>query len=179
MTVSKRITSILTGLVMILLAFLMLIETDNSIIVISRFLSIFLIFSGIKTMHFYFTMARHMVGGRNMLINGVLRFSFGVFTVSTLDEPKIYVIIYLMSILGFTGLVSILRAFEARASEGAWMWKFAGGVGCILLSVFSFIFGVIKNDIDTVVLVYVLVIIYNAFSRIALAFRRTSIVYIQ
>lgn len=132
---------------------------------------------GIKDIFFYFTMARHMVGGKMILFQGVVVLDFAVFTGTLTGVPPIYVMIYLIAIHAFSGAVEVLRAMEAkRTVEGPWKVKLSHGIVNIALALFCMVF---IMDAATAVMIYSVGLLYSAFIRIISAFRRTSFLLIR
>ena len=58
-------------------------------------LGLTLMLSGIRSLVYYFTMAKHMVGGLAVLYRGVIVFDIGLFTLSLVDVPLIFIMLYL------------------------------------------------------------------------------------
>ena len=79
----------------------------------------------------------------------------------------------------FTGAVSILRANESRRYGARWRMKMAFGVTNVLLAVAVVVGTVVFREPFITVGIYGAGLIYSAVLRIASAFKRTDIVYIQ
>ena len=174
----QRERKVLFGLCMIAVAlFLILFPSDEAYMLIVAILSLGLAIAGIKDIIFYFTMARHMIGGKMILIQGVIILDFALITGSLTNVPKIYILLYLIGIHAFSGVVEVLRAMESKkAVEGPWKLKFSHGVINFLLAVACLIF--IRKS-NTALLIYSLGLIYSAVVRIFSAFRRTSFILIE
>ena len=122
-------------------------------------------------------MARHMAGGKMILIQGVILVDFAYFTGSLSNVPKVYILLYLIGIHAFWGAVEILRAMEAKNSVGGpWKLKFFHGLVNITLAILCVI--LIRKP-NTVLLIYSLGLIYSAIVRIISSFRRTSFILIE
>jgi uncharacterized membrane protein HdeD (DUF308 family) len=117
-----------------------------------------------------------MVGGRSVLLLGIFLLDFCAFTVTILDEPRVIVILYLVGWHGFSGLVSLLRAREAKLHKGNWKFKAANGVVNILVVIGCICF---VNNPAMLTLIYSVGLCYSAITRIISAFKPTQIVYIQ
>lgn len=174
----QRVRKVLFGLCMIAVAlFLILYPSDEMYMVIVLILSLGLAIAGIKDVIFYFTMARHMIGGKMILIQGVIILDFALLTGSLTNVPKIYILLYLIGIHAFSGVVEVLRAMESKKSvEGPWKLKFSHGIINFLLAVACLIF---IRRANTALLIYSLGLIYSAVVRIFSAFRRTSFILIE
>ncbi|MBR4394417.1 MAG: hypothetical protein IKT07_10415 [Oscillospiraceae bacterium] len=177
MSTGQRFTHVLTGLAMIALGVLMMLEPEDCVVIAAGLLSISLTVRGIRYLVYYFTMARHMVGGKLMLYVSIISLDLGLFTATLLDTPRFYIFLYLIAAYAFSGVINLLRGLEARNYGGA-AWKHSiihGGV-CILIALASVVF---IRSADVLVVFYSAGLIYSALIRIATAFRRTAIVYIQ
>lgn len=178
MNLYSRIKDILFGLVMLLFAFILLTDPQSDIyILIILVMAIGLAVKGIKDIAFYFTMARHMVGGKIMLFQGVITLDFALFTFSLTDIPRVYILLYLIGVHAFSGVVELLRGMEAkRTVDGPWKLKFSHGVINMLLALACVIF--IGNS-GTAVIIYATGLIYSAVMRIISAFKRTAFILIE
>ena len=91
--------------------------------------------------------------------------------------PIFYLMLYLLVANLISGVIEILGAREARQMEaGSWKLKMAIGAADVLFGLAS-IFCIGRPNI--LVYIYAAGLIYSAVLRIASAFRRTAIVYIQ
>ena len=168
MTNIQKINNVVLGIISIAVAIYMIIDPQDGYLLMLFILSFSLAFRGLKELFYFFTMGRHMVGGRFSLYKGVFLLDIGFFTGSLIDIPKTYVMIY---------LVEILRVMETRRyGSKSWKLKFSHGIINILLAVFCIVF--IKHQ-RTVILVYALGLIYSALIRIVSAFRKTAFIFIQ
>ncbi len=151
--------------------------SDEAYLFVIAVLTLGLAIKGLKDIIFYFTMARHMVGGKMILIQGVIVLDFALLTGSLSDVPKIYILLYLVGIHAFTGVVEILRAMEARRTvSGPWKMKFSHGVINFLLALSCFIF---IRQTYTALVIYSMGLLYSAIMRIANSFRRTTFILIE
>lgn len=176
MTGFQRIRKILFALGMIAVAVFLIVEPTEYMLIVS-ILAIGLAIAGIKDIIFYFVMARHMVGGKMILIQGVIILDFAMLTGSLAEVPKIYILLYLIGIHAFSGVVDVLRAMEAkRTVEGPWKLKITHGMVNLALALCCLIF--IRKS-NTALLIYSLGLIYSAIVRIFSAFQRTSFILIE
>lgn len=180
MTGLQRIRSIIIGCLMMACGILILVIPNLGYGIVALILSVAMLLYGIRTLVYYFTMARNMVGGRGILYIGVIVLDLGIFTLTIADNGTVFIIIYLLTIHLFSGLVDILRALEAkRILAPFWKHKLSYGIVNIVIAVAAFISGVILRSTDMLVYIYSAGLIYSAISRIITAFRKTAIVYIQ
>ncbi len=178
MTIYQRIKKILFSICMFAVAlFFILFPSDNAYRIVVSILSLGLAIAGIKDIVFYFTMARHMVEGKMILIQGVIIFDFAIITGSLADVPKIYILLYLIGIHAFSGVVEILRAMESRRTvDGPWKMKFSHGIVNFILAIACLIF--IRRS-HTALIIYSLGLMYSAVIRLFDAFRKTAFVVIE
>ena len=173
----QRVKNVVFGLGMILCAVLLLAGEDDGCFLVMLILAFSLIVRGFSELIYYFTMARHMVGGKLILFIGVVLLDLGIFTISLADESKVVVVLYLIGFHAFASLVNLLRAREAmRYRSSAWRINMAQGVTSLLILAASLLFA---RDQGMLVLLYCAGLVYSAFLRIYSAFQRTAIVYIQ
>ena len=152
-------------------------RSDDTYMIIVAILSLGLAIAGIKDIVFYFTMARHMVGGKMILIQGVIIFDFAIITGSLANVHKIYILLYLIGVHAFSGVVEVLRAMEARRTvDGPWKLKFSHGIVNLLLATACFVF--IRQS-DTALIIYSVGLMYSAAIRLYSAFCKTAFVVIQ
>ncbi len=178
MTIYQRIKKILFSLCMFAVAlFFILYPSDNAYMIVVGILSIGLAIAGIKDIVFYFRMARHMVEGKMILIQGVIIFDFAIITGSLADVPKIYILLYLIGVHAFSGVVEVLRAMEAKSTVGGpWKLKFSHGIVNFALAIACLIF--IRQS-NTALIIYSLGLMYSAVVRLFDAFGKTTFMVIE
>ena len=178
MTIFQRIKNVLFGILVLAAGVVFLLDpSDEAYMIIIAFLTLGLAIRGISDIFFYFTMARHMVGGKVILYKGVVILDFAFLTGTLSNVPKIYILLYLIAIHAFAGAIDVLRAMEARSKvEGPWKLKCFQGVGNILLAVACLVFIRYTN---TALIIYSIGLIYSAILRIISAFRPTAFIVIK
>ncbi len=167
----QKIRSILFALVMMAAGLIIILEPDKGYRIVISILGVWLLFYGIGTLIYFFSMARHMVGGKIILYKGIILTDFGYLSASIVDVPRIYVLGYLIIIHAFSGLVEILRAFEQRRYGAGMKMKLTHGIVNILLALACVVF--IKRP-ATACIIYGIGIIYSACMRIGSALRKTE-----
>ena len=174
----QRIKGVLAGLVMLAVAALLIAYPyDGKYMIIVGILSLGLTIGGIKNIIFYFRMARHMVGGKLILVQGVIILDLAFLTGSLTTVPRVYILLYLIVMHAFYGIIEVLRAMESkRAVEGPWKLKFGHGLVNFTLSLACLVFIRYPN---TAVIIYSLGLIYSAVIRIISSFRRTTFIFIE
>ena len=153
MTSMKRVQKVLLALLMLLCACFLVADPEDGFTVVALIVSISLTAYGIRTLFYYFTMARHMVGGKSILFIGIILTDLGVFSLTTADDPKLFLVVYLLGVHAFSGAMGVLRALEAKR--------------LLLRSTASLSY------------IYAATLFYSACVQLVSAFRKTAIVYIQ
>lgn len=179
MTAFQRIKNIFIAFIMIIGSIIIVWIPEDGIPLIVLILSMSLTLYGLKNIFYYFSMARHMVGGRSILYTGVIIFDLGVFTLTVADNSNSFVILYMLIIHMFSGVVDILRALESKRMSSSWRFKFTSGAINIAIAIAAFVAGYMLKSLSVIVYIYSAGLIYSAISRIITAFRKTAIVYIQ
>ena len=180
MTLARRIGKIVTALFTAFIALLLYSEGEDGLPLVGLILSASLILFGLRSLIFYFTMARHMVGGKSLLFRGIIVLDLAVFTISMVDDPKVFIILYLLGIHAFAGVTGVLRALEARRyGSPSWRWTMVLGIGNFTIAVLAVVAGFFLPDTKDLVYLYAGCLFYSACVQIASAFRKTAIVYIQ
>ena len=180
MTGSRRILNIFSGLLLLVFSALLFVSPEDAIPVVLLVIGLGITVRGLQTLIYYFTMARYMVGGKQVLYRTIILLDFGLFTSALSNHPAIYIILFIAGIHLLSGLVTALRANEAR-QEGSSKWILTACYA--LIDVFLFVlviyFGLVRKSMSMTVYIYAVGIVNTAFNRIRQAFRRTAIVYIQ
>ncbi len=177
MGIAKRIENLIIAFFMIISGIIMIYDAESGYIFVVSILSLSLAVYSIKTLIYYFSMARYMVGGKRMLYTGVILLEFAIFTMSLTDVPRFYIILYLAGCHIFSGIVYILRALEAkRLMASIWKYNMLFGMGNILIAIACFVF---SRSAGTIPVIYGAGLIYSAVLRIIQAFKKTAIVYIS
>ena len=179
MTLAQRIGKIIGALLTVLCAWVVYRMGEDGFLLVSLLLSISLIIYGARNIIFYFTMARHMVDGRNTLYIGVIAMDFGIFTMSASENKGLFIVVYLLAAHAVSGVVSILRAMEARRLDAPlWRLNLAEGIANLGIAGAAVLFGVILGNMRNLTLIYVAGLLYSALLRLISVFRKTAIVYI-
>ncbi|MBR5407707.1 MAG: hypothetical protein IK111_08695 [Lachnospiraceae bacterium] len=178
MTLFQRVRSVLFGLLMLAVAVFFIVNpSDTAYMFVISVLTLGLAGKGIKDIVFYFVMARHMVGGKIILFQGVILLDFALFTGSLSNVPKFYILLYLIVIHAFSGVIETLRAMESRKTvEGPWRLKLGHGIVNFLLALSCLVF---IRQTHTALIIYCVGLVYSALIRIISAFRRTTYILIK
>ena len=177
MSSGQRIKNVLIGILIILGAVILIAFPEEGIIITASILSLSLFVYGIKTLIYYITMTRHMVGGRIMLYLAVVVLDLGMFTMMLTNIPKMYIALYLVVVYAFSGAIDILRALEAKKYQApSWRFSLISGIISVVIAILCIVF---IGSTNMIVYLDSAGLIYSAIVRIITAFRKTAIVYIQ
>ena len=177
MSGGQRIKNVLIGILIILGAVILIAFPEEGIIITASILSLSLFVYGIKTLIYYITMTRHMVGGRIMLYLAVVVLDLGMFTMMLTNIPKMYIALYLVVVYAFSGAIDIMRALEAKKYQApSWRLSLISGIISVVIAILCIVF---IGSTNMIVYLYSAGLIYSAIARIITAFRKTAIVYIQ
>ena len=176
MSGTSRIYNIVSGVVMIICSWILFRNQDLGLEFAAMILGVSLLLTGIHYLYYYFSMARHMVGGRYVLFVAVFVLDFALFTAALSDFPRLYVVLYLLGYHAFTGLINIMRGLEAKRYKSpdyrrnilAGSFDFLIAFGCIVF---------IRRR-QMLILGYCLTLAWSAIIRIISAFRRTAVIHI-
>ena len=175
-----RIIKAISALFVIAVAVLMLyLDAIHGLELVLLVIQIGMTVRGLCALFYYFSMARHMVGGKDVLFRGMIFLDLGILAGMLFNHPAVYTLVYISLLHIFTGTVSSLRANESRKIGSSWKLKMAYGITNILLPVIVAIYGIAYGRVSIAVWVYSTGLIYSSVLRIIAAFRRTEIVYIQ
>ena len=175
MTSLQRVKTVFGGLMMRAGAALLWVVPDEGYRLIGLILSVVLLAAGVRSLWFYFSMARNMVGGTLILFQGIIALDLGMFAYTLQEIPPIYILLYLLIGHLFSGAVDVMRAMEARRMQSKWRLSFADGIANIL---FAIVCGFCLKSPAVLSYVYAAGLAYSGCLRIAQAFRKTAIVYI-
>lgn len=180
MTQTRRILNILMGLVMLAFAAAITLYPQESIPIVLGLIGMGMTIRGFNALLYYFSMAKHMVGGKRLLYRGIIFLDLGLLTSTLAEAPELSLAIYVAAISGYTAIVAMLRAAEEKqGGSPQWMGKFIYGAIYAGMTVAVIVFGIVLKRPETTIYVYAAGLIYGAVTKIAGAFRRTAIVYIQ
>ena len=180
MTKILRAFNVITGIGMFVVGALFFVDSPADVMEFVLFvIQLGMTLRGLRTLYYYLTMARYMVGGKNILYRGMIFLDLGILAGSLFEHPAAYAIIYIAMLHVFSGAVSVLRANESRKIGAHWRLRTAYGVADILMAAAVVISGVIYKYPVITIYLYGAGLIYTAVLRIISAFRRTDIVYIQ
>ncbi len=177
MTKFQKIKNITRAVLSIILGAAMAKFPNEAYVYLVLLLGVGLLVYGISTLIYYFTMAMFMVEGKTMLYKGVIVTDFAILTLSLADVPRGYVMFYLVVLHAFSGLVEILRAFEAKRYGGR-SWRIKLGHGLVNVGICVFCLMNLKNP-NTVVIIYSLGLVYSGIMQFISAIRSNTFVFVR
>lgn len=180
MTKLQRFNSFAGGLLTVLLGLLLYEAPYMGTDIIALILAVSLMILGVKNLIFYAAMSRHMVGGKVSLFYGLILTDLGIYLYSIKDFSPMYVMLYLLVIYSFYGATDIVLALQARKLKSrSWRIKLLTGIGNLSLGILAMVFGLTGETVFNVIYIYALGLAYTGIMRMANAFRRTAVPYIQ
>ena len=181
MNTFQKIKNCVFGLILLIVAALLFFTPEEVYPLVPIIIGLALVGYGISVLVFYLRMARHMVGGKSFLYESIIIIDLALFTMSvSATNNKLVVLFYLLGLYAFTGVIDILRAFEAKAAgAGGWKMKLSRGFVCMGFVIALFIIGFIIGRTDIFVYGICISMVYSGVMRIIGAFKKTDIIYIQ
>ena len=176
MTKWQKFTSILTAVLMALFALLILVIGEDAYLAVILALAVVLVVYSVRMLIYYFKMARYMVGGKEILIRGILFLDLSLFIFSLSTVPTTYVMLYMVGMLAFSGAVDIMNAMDSKKMQGQWKLQIVRGAICVIGAIVCI---VKMNTPDMVVTIFCFMLFYNAVMRIINALRPSEIIAIQ
>ena len=177
MSKMRRMWNILAAIFMIQSALFLMFVPDIAFELIAVFVGIMLTYYGLKYLIYYLTHAQHMVGGKRMLLVGLIMFDLGVSATVLYDQARFIMIIYVVGANLVYAVLGIARAIgNKKDGNSGWKIDFAQGIGNIILASLCLIF---INHVEIPVFIYSAGVIYSAVLKIIASCRRTAIVYVQ
>jgi len=177
MSKKKRVWNILVAIFMIQSALLLMLIPEEAFLLIAVFVGLMLTFRGIKFLFYYGTHAKHMIGGKKILLVGLLMFDAGVFSTALLDQAQIIMIFYVVAIHLVAAVLNFARAVSNKGDgNSGWKIDLAQGIGNIAQVVLCMIFA---GFVEIPVFIYCAGVIYSAILKIIASCKKTAIVYVQ
>ena len=176
----QRIKDIVFGVVILLYALALFLVPEEGYAAVAAVISFLLLIYGLRLLWYFFTMARHMVGGKAILFQAIIILDVALFTMSMVSMSSVIILLYLLGVFAFTGFVDILRAFESkRVGSSIWKFKLLSGSVSVILAILMLILGVILGNKQILVYGFCISLVYAGVMRIVTAFRKTAVIYIQ
>ena len=168
MTKPQRIRSFIAGILLLAFCAVLLLFPEDGCSIIAAVLSIGLVFKGLQLLFYYLTMARFMVGGKDILFRGILILDMGAFTGTIVNEPRVYIVVFIVAYYAFAALVNILRCIEDRSlGSPSWKINLLQGAAALFITIVCICF---IGSYRILSFLLCAGLIYSAMIRIATAF---------
>jgi len=177
MTKLKKIGNLLLGIFLMISGLSMVAVPKEGAEIALFLLSLLLVIVGIRGLILYFTMAKHMVGGKSILYLNMILLDFGLVSATMVGQSKLYLILYLIVANAFAGVVGLLKALEERR-YGVNSWKFRMFFAIVnMVIVVACLCSV--GSTDTLVRIYGIGIIAAGLGEALKVARKEEVVYVQ
>ena len=174
----RRFFILLASIVTILIGVVILLNPkETSYVIVCIILGVVITYKGLKTLFFYISSARHMVGGTRIFVNSIIYLDLGSISLFLLLESPFLGMLYIVSLFMLLGVIDVLRALEIKRNEGKLWWlKLCKGIIVICIAIFCFIFA--TSESLMLLIVGIGWIIYGV-EGIAQTFTKSSVIYIE
>ena len=177
MSKSKRVWTVIGAIFAIQGAVFLMFIPDLAFHLIALGLGLDLTFFGLKYIFYYLTHAQHMVGGKRIMLIGLLLFDAGAFSTLLIDQAQAILVIYVVAGHFIAAVINIIRTIGNKKDlNPGWKIDLAQFIGNIAQVVLCLVF--IKY-VEIPVFIYSIGVIYTSVLKIISSFKRTAIVYVQ
>ncbi len=177
MNKTQKIENFVIGLFMLATAMVIMLVPEIGYMIAGFMMGCGIIIYGAKSIIYYLFMARHMVGGRKILFNGIVITDFGIVALLLINQPQRILMFYLIVIYMLYGIINILRARDIKKQGGKnWIRKFTLGLIDVCVGVLCFVF---INSTNLVVIFYGIALLLYALAKIGSVFEKTEMIYIK
>ena len=177
MNTLQKVNNIIIGILLLCCSIMMVIDPETGYLFWALILCLTLLFTAVRQLRFYASMARHMVGGKMILYRGIIMLDLAIFTLYMSEVPKLYAALYLIACLAFSSIVDLLHAREAKALKSrAWISELLQGAGKLIIVVICL---ASLNNLRIVLYVYCFQLFCSGIHRLASAFRSSAVIYVQ
>ena len=170
-----RIKNVVFALILIAFAVILLTMPQFGPMLILLVLGALMILSGIRSLIYYFTMAKNMVGGKKTLYHSIFIIDVGAFLMAGYSGSEQLILLYLMGLLAISGGIDLIRALESKKEGAPWKLRFISALIAFVLLIASILS---MSNKQLVVYIFCIGLLYNAITRIISAFRKTAVIYI-
>lgn len=177
MTRTRRVFNIIGAALSIFGALILMLIPDAAFLIIALGAGLTLTYKGLKYIIYYLTHANHMVGGKRILLIGLILFDTGAFASALFDQAQAITIIYVVGCHVIAAGLSIVRtAGNKKDGNPGWKIDLAQAIGNIIQIALCLIF---IRHIEITVYIYCLGEIYHSILTIISSSKQTAIVYVQ
>ena len=161
---------------MIVCGIILLFNPENGLMLVALTLGFAFMVFGVRTLVYYVTMARHMVGGLALLFIAVIVIDIGSLALALINDPRLSIALYLIVYNAFMGVLAIARGVEAKMFGSPWVGNIVHGIVNLALAAACIAF--LGSD-QIIIGVFCIGLFYSAGVRLVSAFKPTEIIYIQ
>ena len=180
MTKVRKIGTIGISLLTIIVGILILIMGIDGFQYMILLISISFIISGLHQLFYYVTMARKMVGGKSILVRGLLTLDIGVFFLTKMDNPVSFIILYILGYHLLAGVVDVLKVLEnRRMGVSIWGFNLFYGIANIAFAIICLICILGIGNVILVTYLYGLWLLFTAVIKIVSVYKEQSAVIIE
>ena len=177
MTRTRRIFNIIAANLAIQGALILMLIPEEAFLLIAIGVGFMLTYRGLRFIIYYLTHANHMVGGKRILLVGLILFDLGAFSTALFDQAQAIMIIYVVGCHVITAGLRFVRAVGNKKDHNpGWKIDLAQGIGAIIQITICIVF--IRSDLIPVYS-YCVYAVYSAVLMIIRAFTKNAIVYVQ
>lgn len=177
MSKTRRVWNIIAAVFMIQSALILMLIPMIAFEIIAMFVGLMLTCYGLKYLIYYITHAQHMVGGKRLLLVGLVLLDTGVFATLLTEQAQAILIIYVVAAHLVASILNFARAFSNKGDGNpGWKIDLAQGIGNVAQVALCLIF---INWVEVPVFIYCGGVIYSAVLKIIQSCKRTAIVYVQ
>lgn len=177
MTKTRRIMNIIGAVFSIQGALLLMLIPQIAFRLIAAGVGIWLTCKGGGYIIYYLTHANHMVGGKWILLTGLILFDCGTFSTTLYDQAQAILIIYVVGCHVIGAGLRFVRAFgNKKDGNPGWKIDLAQGIGNVALVALCLVF---IRYVEMPVYIYCAGAIYTSILSIISSCKRTAIVYVQ
>ena len=172
---ATRIKNLVIALIMIAFAIILLTIPQFGPLLTILVLGAGMIISGIRSLIYYFTMAKNMVDGKKVLYRSIFILDVGAFLMAGYNGSEQLILLYLMGLLAISGGMDLIRALELKKEGAPWKRRLASGLIAMILLIAA-LFSM--SDPQLVVYIFCIGLFYSAVVRIISIFRKPAVIYI-
>lgn len=177
MSKTRRVWNIIGAVFEIITALLLMLVPDLAFEFIAIIIAFILLIYGIKYIVYYLTHAQHMIGGKWLLLVGLILFDMSVFLTILDNVTQPILIIYIVVVHFVAAIVNFARAVSNKGDGNpGWTIDLAQGIGNFAQVVLCLVF---IKWFEVPVFIYCSGLIYSAILTIIASCKRTAIIYVQ
>lgn len=173
----QKIMTILKSLLMIVVGLITMLVPERSYVIVAIIIGVVITLAGIKNIIYYFTSAKHMVGGGKIIINGIILLDFGLLSFFILMRSYIIAMLYLIGILMVLGAIDIVRSLENKKNGNSlWILRFVKGLLCLGIGVICMIF---IKDSELALFLFGVGWVISGIEGFISLFHKNAVLYVQ